>query len=241
MESPITQETFNREKLEKLDADAFSRNARLAFSRVVAEGGSQLGSLGAILIAKKIVPEQTDTLKNMLASAVVKPRIAEFDAFLDKYPSIEPGGTSDTRKAMDEEHRAKYIAGLMVDFGVMVGASLVAQGATQAVMNRKMGLPPISFAKQMASVGVDKSLQVASFAVANTALADQNMKLQKTISTALQEEGKSKETADAAGAFVTNWMLPNLVGMAGGIGMQNHIYSKEIKQVLAGAAAHHKG
>jgi hypothetical protein len=212
------------------------RTARLSFSRVVSEAGSEAGALGAILIAKKILPDQTQSLKNMVAESVVRPRLNEFDTFLDKFPSIEPGGKEGKRSQLNPDERAHYIADLLVDFSVLVAAGTVAQTVVQGAVNHKMGLPKLGFGQQLGAVMVDKGAQVAAFGVGNTVLADQNIAAQQSISNALQEEGKPKDKADAMGSLVTNYVLPNLVGMAGGIVMQDRMYKKEFQRLLADPA-----
>lgn len=235
-EVTISTAQTTREQLEKLNADSMGRTARLSFSRVVSEAGSEAGALGAILIAKKILPDQTQSLKNMVAESIVSPRLKEFDGFLDKFPSIEPGGKDSKRHQLGDNERAHYIADLLVDFSILVAAGTVAQTAVQGAVNHKLGLPKLSFSKQLGAVMVDKGAQVAAFGVGNTVLAEQNMAAQQQISSALQEEGKPKDKADAIGSLVTNYLLPNLVGMAGGIVMQDRMYKKEFQRLLADPA-----
>lgn len=177
----------------------------------------------------------------MVAKSIVEPRLAEFDAFFDKFPAIEPGGDHSVRKTLDAPERAAYISGLLVDFSILVAAGTLTQIVSEGMVNKKLGFPSIRPAKQWAIVGVDRGLQIATFALANTVFSDQNIAAQKAVSSAFREEGESSKEADAAGAFAMNWALPSLVGMAGGIVMQSPIYSKEIKRVLEGGLAHHKG
>ena len=208
----------------------------MVFSRVIAEAGSQVGALGAILVAKKVFPDQMNGLKHMLAEAVIKPRIDAFDAFLDRFPSIEPGGQDGKRKKLDPKQRAEYIADLLVDFGVLASSGIAAQMAVQSASNAMLGMPKVKMTKMAGAVLVDKAAQIGAFSLSNTLFSEQNAAIQKTISSALQAEGRDKDTADAAGSFATNWIAPNIVGMIGGLAMQNRIYKKEIAQALHGGS-----
>ncbi len=238
---------ITKQQLEYLQQHTTERYARLGFARLGAEAGSLVGSFGTILLIKKLMPEQMDSWKRVIAEKLVKPHLQDFEGFLDKFSGIEPDAKSHKREKMNDEQKADYIADLLVNFAILSSSGILFQAAGQGFADHMVELPPIrgglmvQTSKLLGAVMIDKTIHMGAFLGLNSVFKKQNEEMQEGVSNVIQHMMHSKDNADLLATYATNWMIPNVVGMVGSVTMLDRVYKKEIAERLGEMGSAKKG
>ncbi len=226
---------FAKTNYTKLLGDHKSRWKRLGTSRVGAEVASIAVANASVQLLQTFAPDKYDSIINTLAKRVVLPNIDMFDKVEQKVPTLVRDSLHGKKLVdMNGEERAELYAHDMIDFGVMVGTGLIAQGVSQTFLDKKLGLPSLGTLKQTEAIIADKSVQMLGVVALN---ANRPGHMQAGLRSVLKKTlcpfGIKPETADRMARHAVSMQIANFMGMAGSIGFLNKSYKKELAEQIS--------
>ena len=215
--------------------------------RVAAEIGALAAATGIVPLVNAIAPERYGRLKHHFAQMVVKPH-AEW---LEKHVFNSPAfviTAKEMKDVTDPEKRADLMAGALIDFAVMLGASIATQTAVQSKVGRMAGLPDLvqdankgffgrrlQHSKNMLKpVLFDKTLNVGLVTLMQVGLPQTTKNITESTSNVLQ---KTLGVPPEATQYFLQWQVPHLVGFSGSALMLSRKYSDFLKNLAAKSAA----
>lgn len=194
---------------------------RIGFARVATEAASR--TAGQWVLSR--LPK--GALSNTLGRYVVEPHLERCEAIIDTFlPAVETDKDKKKREHLTRPERVKRIADELSIQSVDAVSNFLFQMFGQQAFDWMVGVPGLGSLQQSKVVFVDRTAQLGSVFLLNTALLKPNLKLQEYLGSVLQKNwNMNKEQADDRATRLINETLPNAVGMVGSV-LMHHKLSK---------------
>jgi hypothetical protein len=189
------------------------------FKRIaLARGGAEFVSIGCgfggMVLAKSLLQEPLDPVKDYVAKYLVRPYLGAYETVLDKLPSLHTPDDKAEVEGMNPKQRARHYASGMVDFAAVISAGFAGQIGGQMLFDRLSKVPEMSAKGHLRIASYDRVAQMGAVLALNTILATPAIELQRNISSMLGKTfGMQKDHADDQASFLVNWQLPNIAGI----------------------------
>ena len=222
------------------------RRTRLGVARLGAEVASIAMLPLTTTIGRTFFPHQMDALEDKIAKNIITPNLEQIERYADRFTSLEGEDNREERQNMTNDEKAHYFARGVIMAAVPAAFSLLAQGYTQDRLDHRFGLPelaptPKAKGKKLAfAIGIDKTIQMGSFALLNTPGVGQNanIEMQKSVANMLEKLPLvDRDSAETGALWTTNWIVPNFMGMGASIGALDKAYVKVLEELTGKSAA----
>lgn len=222
----------------------------------VAEFVSMATSLGVVGIADQVAPGLIKSASQVVAKTCIEPFLDTIEGGLSKICKLKEC-QPDPNKTREE--RAEGIAKTLIVFSAAWAASMAAKLYTRSKLNELAGLKPDrlptsgswikdqwnSVVAEMKDPNTrriflaDEGLHYGSILLMNTVGAPITDEVINSTSNVLTKCGMSEKKAKELSSMAIIWELPNLLGMAGGIGtiIRNHNSGSHVEKLAAVRAA----
>lgn len=212
-----------------------------------AELVSMATSLGIVAVADQVAPNLLKSVSKVVAKTVVEPNLDWIENNLKKVCKLEEC-QPDMR--LPREERAESLAKTLTVFGAAWAGSMGAKLLTRRTLNRaahiidpevqKTGhwildnvLYKVMTPSEWRIFVADEGVHYGSLIMMNTKAAHTTNAMMQTASKILQNCGMSKQKSDELSAMGIIWELPNVLGLAAGIGAisYNHTKASHVQQL----------
>lgn len=198
----------------------------------LAEMVSMSTSLLVVGIADTIAPNMLKDVSKFVGKHVIEPFLDPIENTLGTVCKISECQPDKTKSRAE---RAENLAKTMIVFSAAWATSMAAKIATRRVFNRAVGIADeavpaggLLSANEKRILLYDEGLHYGSIILMNTAGAKVTDELITSSTNVLKKVGVPEKKAKELSSMAIIWELPNLLGMAAGIGaiFQNHLGSR---------------
>lgn len=209
----------------------------------VAEFVSMGASLGVVAIADQVAPRMLKDCSKMLGK-LIRPYLETIENGLQKVCKLEECQPDKTKPP---EQRAEALAKTIIVFSSAWAISMAAKLGTRIAMNKLMHLPSVPStgnwlkdmlpqAHDLRVVAWDEGVHLGALLLMNTASAKTTDSMIKGTTNMLKRWGLPEQKAKEVASMGIIWELPNLLGLAAGVGA---IANDHFKTAKLGKATSH--